>query len=686
MSPRRLEDQDDSCCTTCSFQSSNPPQQQQFLRIATWEAAARTLASYVEMYHMLHPEAPRILIHSVPSIEELQNSINLMTASPVETRLDGFVVPPVLLGSLADELVTIEPNDSTQYLPLYEQLTTVDGRRAALPLFSGNQLLLFYRRDLLDVLNLPPPSSWKEVAYIAKNLHGAKVDDATTLSGLCLGLMSEQACRQQASATGMPCHSQSMTYWGTILASMTQSQGSESGWLWDADIRNGLKPLLNATLERTLELLEEQLLYSSTDELQTDASLSLERFQQGVCAMTISADHPIDLLLDDNVGFVALPGSTQVLDRRSKTLKPCTFRSCPYRYGRANLNQSGEGVNQAPLGALDLAMGGIAASSYNQVAMREFLEFVETHRLNISVSAAPQQPLTYADLEHTSGTNPGLQAYTKLMEALTSDPNAALPLQIPTAFSLMSELDHQVYEYLLAENYNQANRKQVVRRIEQSWDIRIQQQDSRIHATPLSVLYKRSLQGPIGEELQDLYIGNTFRIIGWAMGGIACLLAVGFAIWVYVHQHERVIRASQPLFLWMVCAGAFIMASSIFPFGIEDDIVTTEGATVACMSSMWLYGVGFVMLVSALYSKIWRINRVRLSDVCFYCCIVLSSYLIASVSVPSLSDFPPRTQDTKDQDRTKTPHGTVSFASGNQYCSAIGLDDYGSISVDTGRV
>lgn len=611
-----LEDQDDSCCASCQLESMassllNPPQQelQVYLRIATWDAAAKTLASYVEMYHMLHPEAPRILIHSVPSIRELQTSIELSTASPAESKLDGYVVPPMLLGSLVDTLETVEATNGTQYLPLYERLTTVDGRRAALPLFAGNQLLLFYRKDLLDLLNLPPPSSWKELAYIAKNLHGAGVDESTTLSGLCLGRMSEEACRKQASVTGIPCNSQSMSYWGMVLASMTQSQGSESGWLLDAEIKNGLKSLLNGTLEQTLQVLEEQVLYSSLEDLRSDASLNLERFQQGACVMTVSADHPIDLLLDENVGFVPLPGSDQVLDRRSKTLKDCRFRNCPF--GKANLNQLGEGVNQAPLGALDLAMGGIATSSRNQGAMREFLEFVGTHRLNISVSAARQQPLTYADLEYTLETHPGLEAYTNLMESLASDPNAALPLEIPTAFHLMSELDSEVYDYLLAENYSMANRRSLLRRVEQSWNMRIQQQDSRIHATPLAVLYKRSLQGPVGEGLADLYIGDKFRYIGWAMGGIACLMAVVFAVWVYVHQHDRVIRASQPLFLWMICAGAFIMSSSIFPFGIEDDMVATEGASIACMSSMWLYGVGFVMLVSALYSKIWRINRVR---------------------------------------------------------------------------
>jgi hypothetical protein len=70
------------------------------------------------------------------------------------------------------------------------------------------------------------------------------------------------------------------------------------------------------------------------------------------------------------------------------------------------------------------------------------------------------------------------------------------------------------------------------------------------------------------------------------------------------------ISASQPMFLWMVCAGTLIMVSSIFPFGIEDDIASYQASSIGCMAGPWLFCIGFVATFSALFSKIWLISRV----------------------------------------------------------------------------
>lgn len=52
------------------------------------------------------------------------------------------------------------------------------------------------------------------------------------------------------------------------------------------------------------------------------------------------------------------------------------------------------------------------------------------------------------------------------------------------------------------------------------------------------------------------------------------------------------------------------MASCIFPFGIEDDLVDKRGVDRACMSAMWFYALGYVTTISAFISKIFKVNRV----------------------------------------------------------------------------
>lgn len=68
--------------------------------------------------------------------------------------------------------------------------------------------------------------------------------------------------------------------------------------------------------------------------------------------------------------------------------------------------------------------------------------------------------------------------------------------------------------------------------------------------------------------------------------------------------------ASQPVFLYLICAGTFVMASSVFTLGIEDDIASDELTSVTCMASYWLYSLGFTAVISTLFSKMWMIGQV----------------------------------------------------------------------------
>jgi hypothetical protein len=60
----------------------------------------------------------------------------------------------------------------------------------------------------------------------------------------------------------------------------------------------------------------------------------------------------------------------------------------------------------------------------------------------------------------------------------------------------------------------------------------------------------------------------------------------------------------------MISIGTLVMAMSIFPFGIEDDIASTGGCSIACMAGLWLFCLGFAITFSALFSKIWLLKSV----------------------------------------------------------------------------
>jgi hypothetical protein len=79
----------------------------------------------------------------------------------------------------------------------------------------------------------------------------------------------------------------------------------------------------------------------------------------------------------------------------------------------------------------------------------------------------------------------------------------------------------------------------------------------------------------------------------------------------------------QPSFLVTICAGVAILGSSMIPLGIDDGLVAKERVDIACMSIPWLISTGFTIAFSALFSKLWRINKLFKSATGFQRIVVL---------------------------------------------------------------
>lgn len=106
------------------------------------------------------------------------------------------------------------------------------------------------------------------------------------------------------------------------------------------------------------------------------------------------------------------------------------------------------------------------------------------------------------------------------------------------------------------------------------------------------------------------FIGDRLRIIGLILCSFVALLSVLCASWVIYNRKHRVVLASQPIFLLMVCLGTIILASTIIPLSIDDQHSSKSACDAACVSAPWLFSIGFTMIFSALFSKLWRVNKV----------------------------------------------------------------------------
>lgn len=109
------------------------------------------------------------------------------------------------------------------------------------------------------------------------------------------------------------------------------------------------------------------------------------------------------------------------------------------------------------------------------------------------------------------------------------------------------------------------------------------------------------------EELN--HIGSII-VVGLVLMSTAIGLAIVLALWTHRYRKARIIRASQPLFLILICIGTVVMASAIVPLSIDDGKFSQSACNNACMTVPWLLCTGFTIAFSALFSKLYRINRV----------------------------------------------------------------------------
>ena len=106
------------------------------------------------------------------------------------------------------------------------------------------------------------------------------------------------------------------------------------------------------------------------------------------------------------------------------------------------------------------------------------------------------------------------------------------------------------------------------------------------------------------------YIHTPLKIVAVTMALFVIAMAVRFMLWTERNQDKRVVKASQPLFLRIICVGAIIFASTIIPLNIDDRIASIQGCSIACNFDTWLLFLGFAVMFSALFTKTYRVNKI----------------------------------------------------------------------------
>lgn len=220
---------------------------------------------------------------------------------------------------------------------------TYDGRTYAIPL-DGDFQLVYYRTDLLAAAGLEPPRTWDDYLVLARTFHGRDFDgDEVPDYGSCISK------RPGAQAY--------YVMW-SIAGPYLQSQGTRQGAFFDPDT---MAPLTdNAAFARALEIYRATGEYGPPEERQLEHAAMRDLYISGRCALTVDWGDIGTLAIgpssrvQDLVGAVILPGTREVLDRKTGKLVECTKLTCPYAVA---------GVNHAPHAATGGWSGAIASAA-----------------------------------------------------------------------------------------------------------------------------------------------------------------------------------------------------------------------------------------------------------------------------------------------------------------------------------
>jgi hypothetical protein len=117
----------------------------------------------------------------------------------------------------------------------------------------------------------------------------------------------------------------------------------------------------------------------------------------------------------------------------------------------------------------------------------------------------------------------------------------------------------------------------------------------------------RELPPPSGDRN---YPSNVLRGMALFFCAFSIVTAFGCGLWTWFKRSTRVIQASQPFFLYLVCAGVIMVAASIIPYSMDDRTNSESACDGACTAVFWLLFPGLSIVFSALFTKTYRINLI----------------------------------------------------------------------------
>ena len=111
--------------------------------------------------------------------------------------------------------------------------------------------------------------------------------------------------------------------------------------------------------------------------------------------------------------------------------------------------------------------------------------------------------------------------------------------------------------------------------------------------------------------LEENFLAQWVRIVGLILWGVALTLGLACLVAIRYLRNDPIVRRAQPFFLGLLCVGSIIMSTAVFTLSWDEGAGWSDHQLdVACMATPWFFFVGHTLSFCALFTKLWRLDRV----------------------------------------------------------------------------
>ncbi len=106
---------------------------------------------------------------------------------------------------------------------------------------------------------------------------------------------------------------------------------------------------------------------------------------------------------------------------------------------------------------------------------------------------------------------------------------------------------------------------------------------------------------------QQNLIPLSAKQFGYALVAITWIFCIISAIWLGINRNEKLIKNSQPVFLFLLIVGVALSNVAILALMVDEGGLNAMSLNTACMVFPWFFTIGFMLGFFALFAKTYRI-------------------------------------------------------------------------------